>query len=312
METIGNEYLKPCVVPKSILCKTDSFVISVCFQPSNTSHKTYHSDGISFIFLEEGYLELLLNSKRYQLREGTLCVFLPGDNVDYVGDESTELFNGLAFSASPKFSLEIEHDALFAKSLFSPRIIELNENEKKELYAFTSLLTIISANNDSMSWIAIRDLVKTMSSEARRIWERLHENNNQIEISPKFNKQEITSRFIYIFSRTGNCESTIVQLQIMYGITRKTVERAIKATSGRSIKELSDNLIVEKVKHLLLYSEQSIKSISHELGFPNQNSFYQFFRRIEGISPTQYRMGAAKNYIVSAATSRNTKGCKPE
>ena len=46
---------------------------------------------------------------------------------------------------------------------------------------------------------------------------------------------------------------------------------------------------IERAKMLLHSSNQSIQSISEELGFCNQSYFSEIFRSIVGMSPGEYR-----------------------
>ena len=52
--------------------------------------------------------------------------------------------------------------------------------------------------------------------------------------------------------------------------------------------EVEINLILE-AKNLLKYSDLSIKSIVYELNFPNQTTFYRFFKTKTGMTPSEYR-----------------------
>jgi AraC-like DNA-binding protein len=45
---------------------------------------------------------------------------------------------------------------------------------------------------------------------------------------------------------------------------------------------------IEKAKEIMLYSKMSISSISEEVGYGSIHSFSKAFKRIEGISPSEY------------------------
>jgi AraC-like DNA-binding protein len=44
-----------------------------------------------------------------------------------------------------------------------------------------------------------------------------------------------------------------------------------------------------EARRLLQYSELSIKSISYEIGFEDIQTFSRFFKKNEGVSPSEYR-----------------------
>ena len=51
---------------------------------------------------------------------------------------------------------------------------------------------------------------------------------------------------------------------------------------------INDSVIME-AKNLLKYSEMSIQEISDYLNFSNQSFFAQYFKRLSGCSPSDYR-----------------------
>jgi len=46
---------------------------------------------------------------------------------------------------------------------------------------------------------------------------------------------------------------------------------------------------VMEAKTLLKFSERSIQEIAYALNFPNQSFFGSYFKRLTGMSPSQYR-----------------------
>jgi AraC family transcriptional activator of pobA len=86
-----------------------------------------------------------------------------------------------------------------------------------------------------------------------------------------------------------------------FGVTCKSVadsinmsvrqtDRIIRAVTGNSLHDL-----IEQTKHkaacdMLLETDHTISEISEKLGFANQYSFSRFFRRVEGMSPSGFRM----------------------
>jgi AraC-like DNA-binding protein len=63
----------------------------------------------------------------------------------------------------------------------------------------------------------------------------------------------------------------------------------IKKTSGRSAMDWINDYVIMEAKNLLRYSEMSIQEISEYLNFSNQSFFAQYFKRVTGCSPSDYR-----------------------
>jgi len=62
--------------------------------------------------------------------------------------------------------------------------------------------------------------------------------------------------------------------------------------------QIIQNRIMMEARKLLIYTEKSIKDITYELGFDNQQAFSRFFKSKEGISPSEFK--ATKSSPLSA------------
>jgi AraC-like DNA-binding protein len=63
----------------------------------------------------------------------------------------------------------------------------------------------------------------------------------------------------------------------------------MKTHSGLNAKKAIDNRILLEAKYLLKNSSASIKEIADRLGFSDVNYFSSFFRKLNQVSPRQYR-----------------------
>ena len=72
-------------------------------------------------------------------------------------------------------------------------------------------------------------------------------------------------------------------------LTPKHLSRVIRNYSGKSVHQWIDEYVVLEIKNLLKYSDMSIQQISYELNFPNPSFMGQYFKRITGKTPGEYR-----------------------
>ena len=72
-------------------------------------------------------------------------------------------------------------------------------------------------------------------------------------------------------------------------LTPKHLSRVVRNHSGKSVHQWIDEFVVLEIKNLLKYSDMSIQQISYELNFPNPSFMGQYFKRITGKTPGEYR-----------------------
>ena len=72
-------------------------------------------------------------------------------------------------------------------------------------------------------------------------------------------------------------------------ISSKHLSRVIRNFTGKSVHQWIEEFVVLEIKHLLKYSNMSIQQISFHLNFPNPSFMGQYFKRIAGMTPGEYK-----------------------
>lgn len=74
-----------------------------------------------------------------------------------------------------------------------------------------------------------------------------------------------------------------------FGITGKTVNKMIKAGTGKTFTEYVEAHRLNLAKELLCKSALEVKSIAGECGFQSYDTFYKFFKKHTGVPPAKWR-----------------------
>ena len=72
-------------------------------------------------------------------------------------------------------------------------------------------------------------------------------------------------------------------------ISSKHLSRVIRSFTGKSVHQWIDEFVALEIKNLLKYSNMSIQQISYHLNFPNPSFMGQYFKRITGMTPGEYK-----------------------
>lgn len=101
--------------------------------------------------------------------------------------------------------------------------------------------------------------------------------------------EEYCNKFMSLLNQNFKHERSIGFYAGKLYITPKYMTSLIKKTSGRSAMDWINDSVIMEAKNLLKYSEMSIQEISDYLNFSNQSFFSQYFKRLSGCSPSDYR-----------------------
>ena len=72
-------------------------------------------------------------------------------------------------------------------------------------------------------------------------------------------------------------------------ISSKHLSRVIRNFTGKSVHQWIDEFVALEIKNLLKFSNLSIQQISYTLNFPNPSFMGQYFKRVAGLTPGEYK-----------------------
>jgi len=93
-----------------------------------------------------------------------------------------------------------------------------------------------------------------------------------------------------------HCEQVISleSLAGQFGLSPFHLSRSFSQEFGISIFEMLTMIRIERAGELLKQGELSIKEVAARAGFSNSNYFAKVFRRVNGVSPTEYQLKPKK------------------
>lgn len=111
-----------------------------------------------------------------------------------------------------------------------------------------------------------------------------------IEDNPKDTKKEyINMVFNIIQSEYNDPALNIESIAERVGLSVNYLRAVFKETSGISLTDYISRYRYEKALELLVNSSLTIAAISEMIGMNSENHFYTFFKKFNGLTPTQFR-----------------------
>lgn len=87
---------------------------------------------------------------------------------------------------------------------------------------------------------------------------------------------------------------SLCQLSLQLGVSTRTIETAIKSTTGKTFRKFHQDMVLARVIHLLISQPSlSIKELSFDVGYSSARSLARRIRSVSGLSPKQLRSALA-------------------
>ena len=252
-------------------------------------------DGYMIIFCKKGHFQIDMNLSTFDIHEGSLVIYLP-DNIVKVHAVEGEPFEDSSFTviatgASVIDDLRIDFTNLYKESmsLLNNPCITLSSKQQEVFDKYIS----ISRDIMESGLQSARDALMTLASSAfyllAAIW-----THNVKEAKASMTTQTVRSKlifenFINLVKEYHSSERNVAFYAEKLCLTPKYLSKLIKTISGRSAPDWIDSFVILEAKNMLKYSDMNIKEIVYRLHFPDQSSFYKFFKSRTGMIPSEYR-----------------------
>lgn len=117
----------------------------------------------------------------------------------------------------------------------------------------------------------------------RRINKQQPPNDKDIE------KRLLFFKFLMCVNNYFNEEHNVSFYISELSTNKKALTKCVREIAGVNPKRFIDNRIIKEIKYLMLSENKSSKDVCYALGFKDLSCFSNFFKRLEGYTPTEYK-----------------------
>lgn len=239
--------------------------------------KTLQHHEFGFIRGGNGYFTI--ENKRYPIKEGVLFYICP--NVLHTMEIDVEkpgCFLSVHFSYAHVSYNEDGWDVKNGSELFPIHSVQA----LKDFYHIEDLFKKL-ADGWNTKLPGYEFITRTLLQE---LLIAIYQNNN------KQNHNYATSlkveRIIQYLHQNINNKVSLDELSEVVQLAPTYLSRAFKKTTGYSVIEFFNKIKIDKSKELMLENDKKVKEVAQALGFTDEFYFSRLFKRIEGISPSEF------------------------
>lgn len=252
----------------------------------SSDNEPFRIDMTMAIIYEQGSADLKINMRDYHIEAPAVLLVL-NDQI-YQSSGHSEDLRSKVILMSRSFS-----DSLFAnsgeilplKSSIMKNPVMKIENEENVFGQFFQLLQNIAASpRQEFKIESARHLTLSMFYG----YSHMKHEVNEVK-STNSRQEEIFTKFTELLERHHKKEREIAFYADKMCMTSKHLSQVIKDYTGKTTLGIIEEYVISEAKSMLLSTTMSIQQISDELNFPSQSVFGKYFKRVAGISPSEYR-----------------------
>ena len=222
----------------------------------------------------------------------SVIISAPGDvvYVDINSEQKFEIYI-IAFSESFIDYLNIDSEMLgFANKFLSETVMELDQPNFSFLTRITELLKEENDRNPGGS----KDRLPAKLVESLLYFLLRDFKETKLQSSTSRNYINTYKDFLNLLDKHIHSKHFVADYVELMNINEKTLNRVCKKVTGFGALQIIHKQLDEEIKRLLFYSDLSNKQISQQLGFNDTTHLYKFFRKLNGLTPKQFKSKAQK------------------
>lgn len=245
-------------------------------------------DKVIQIVILSGRMSCLVDLKAYSLQAPAMAILLPGQVLESL--EYDEEFKTLTMIMSKGFTDSFNLPVSLQERLF----IQTNHfhpisQEVLEVYVscFNQIKNVIKQKDNPYR----REIIKCLfSAHYYGLGYYIHSSNSENKQTVRMTyQQELCERFITLVSENYKEKREIGYYADKLCVSNKYLSSLLKQETGLTALQWIERYVVLYAKSCLSSTSMTVQQISDELFFPSQSVFGKYFKRVEGISPKQYR-----------------------
>lgn len=244
----------------------------------------YRVDDYRFILFREGDFEVTANLRNYHIMGNTLGIMGSGGiiQIDKINQPVRisgllvkEDFLRLAMGGKlPAFFKGGQHNNFISVSLDNRTMIE-------------SMINLLRAMVEDPTYS--REAVSSLIAAIVNCYSSLFERHGEAIPQGQSRQQRVLERFIDLVNEHCSTHHTLDFYADRLCITQRYLGTLVHQASGSTAKEWIDCAIINEAKVALRHSDVTVAQLADSLNFPNPAFFTKFFKRMTGMTPTQYR-----------------------
>ena len=236
------------------------------------------------LLLKQGWAHTSLNLIEHHIVAGDLVYLGTNGIIEY--HEASSDVQAIGFSLSDDlFQLAIGNRIPEA---FDGHLRDFHlhlDEEDAQYYDYLHLLLNHHIMRPSHSSQVTLHLTSALLWYANHLWSR-HEQSDRQSLT---REQQLFTDFVQLVSRFAPEHHAIDFYASQLCLTPRYLSTIIARVSGKSAKQWIDDALVTRIKIYLKHSDKSIAQITDDMNFPNQSFLTKFFKRMTGLTPTQFQ-----------------------
>lgn len=258
---------------------------TVQFEKACVAHKSKQIDAYNIFWIQEGKGTYNIDFESYSFDGGVLFFLSPGQVFSVDSEKVKEAYQltfNRDFYCIQTHDAEIACNGVLFNNIYETPFVKPCEKDAFKLKFILDNLIEEFSNKDTAQYDMLQSYLKQFIIYSVRIKKENH-------VIKEDTETKLFKDFSLLVEQNFKKLHTVTDYAARLGISPKSLTKHFQKLSTHTPSNFIKNRIILEAKRQLIYSTDSIKQISFDLGFNDPAYFSRFFTKATSNSPIQFR-----------------------
>lgn len=261
---------------------------------SQTGDRMISQEMAGLLLCIEGNANLLINGAEHKFSRGSLCIISPFILVEIVSASDNCKWETICDDKDVFLSLAIcVFDAINEDNLSNNSCRKLDEKQIEEFMFFVDKINekqrMLGSKSDKEDSPLLRQNITMLEQIAAMEFITLHFQGQHLLSHKGSRNENIAYNFINSLNQNYSTHRDVGWYAKQANLSPAYFTQIIHRYIGYTPTDCIKNMTIAKAKMLLLQPDVSIKEVAAKLNFPDQSTFFKYFKSCTKMSPSEYR-----------------------
>ncbi len=260
---------------------------------ANWIHLSRTLTDYELMVVTEGVLHLADGKQRFDVAEGEYLL-LPPSTEQYGYKGSACSFYWLHFSAREQTVRIVDSECKLPDKQ-EPKIVLPRYGKVKSLEKMIVMMKQLQDSVRSYSTSTLNDYMSTVI--LCELYSQLFHTETGLDSIKKTRQEQLYHDIVDYIKWSRGETVKVSQIAQLFGYNEKYLSHLFSSIAGVSLKQYILQQKMELAKFLLTDTNQNISEVSVKLGYSDSHNFMKAFKKIVGLTPSDFRNAYAKRLL---------------